>query len=267
MADATARHDWSHDEASALFDLPFNELLHGATKSAGRTTPQRGAGSRADLYQDRRLPRGLRLLSASGVLRHRRGAQKLIEIDDVLERARAANAADASRFCMGAAWRGPKDRDIPKAAALVGAVAETWRRDKLAALIARFRHGADELDLPLTTSSSAIQSLMLRTAAAATTAMQAPDAQGLLATVIRPPAVRVGQVRLRITVSAAHEEAHVDWLLDAWKACACPATRAEHGRPRIMGSLPTRFPACRSSTSPRINSSAWTICPRCASGC
>ncbi len=47
-----------------------------------------------------------------------------MEVDDVLERARAAKAAGASRFCMGAAWRGPKDRDIPKVAAIVRAVKE-----------------------------------------------------------------------------------------------------------------------------------------------
>src|SRR5699024_8647927 len=45
--------------------------------------------------------------------------QKLMEPEDVLARARAAKAAGASRFCMGAAWRGPKDRDIPKVAAMV----------------------------------------------------------------------------------------------------------------------------------------------------
>ncbi|MEO5829260.1 MAG: biotin synthase BioB, partial [Rhodanobacter sp.] len=49
-------------------------------------------------------------------------AQKLLEIDEVLQRARAAKDAGASRFCMGAAWRGPKDRDIPKVAAIVRAV-------------------------------------------------------------------------------------------------------------------------------------------------
>jgi len=46
-------------------------------------------------------------------------AQKLMDIDAVLERARAAKAAGASRFCMGAAWRGPKDRDIPKVAEMI----------------------------------------------------------------------------------------------------------------------------------------------------
>jgi biotin synthase len=46
-------------------------------------------------------------------------AQKLMDVDAVLERASAARAAGASRFCMGAAWRGPKDRDIPKVAEMI----------------------------------------------------------------------------------------------------------------------------------------------------
>jgi biotin synthase len=46
-------------------------------------------------------------------------AQKLMDVDTVLECARAAKAAGASRFCMGAAWRGPKDRDIPKVAEMI----------------------------------------------------------------------------------------------------------------------------------------------------
>ena len=46
-------------------------------------------------------------------------AQKLMETDEVLARARQAKAAGASRFCMGAAWRSPKDRDIPKVAEMI----------------------------------------------------------------------------------------------------------------------------------------------------
>jgi biotin synthase len=49
-------------------------------------------------------------------------AQKLMSVEAVLERAKAARDAGASRFCMGAAWRGPKDRDIAKVAQIVGAV-------------------------------------------------------------------------------------------------------------------------------------------------
>ncbi|MGP1629657.1 MAG: biotin synthase BioB [Giesbergeria sp.] len=49
-------------------------------------------------------------------------AQKLLEVDEVLVAAQAAKDAGATRFCMGAAWRAPKDRDIEKVAALIGAV-------------------------------------------------------------------------------------------------------------------------------------------------
>jgi 8-amino-7-oxononanoate synthase len=92
---------------------------------------------------------------------------------------------------------------------------EGWRRDKLAALVARFRAGACELGLPLLPSSSAIQPLLLGDAQAALDAAQALERRGLLVGAIRPPTVPRGQARLRITLSAAHEEADVDRLLDA----------------------------------------------------
>ncbi|SHL84311.1 8-amino-7-oxononanoate synthase [Rhodanobacter sp. OK091] len=92
---------------------------------------------------------------------------------------------------------------------------EDWRREKLAALIARFRHGAAELGLPLAASFSAIQPLLLGSADAALAAAQALERLGLLVSAIRPPTVPSGQARLRITLSATHEEAHVDRLLDA----------------------------------------------------
>ena len=98
------------------------------------------------------------------------------------------------------------------------AQAESWRREKLAALIARFRRGAAELGLPLAPSPSAIQPLLLGSAAAALEAASALERHGLLVTAIRPPTVPAGQARLRITLSAAHEEAHVDRLLAALEA-------------------------------------------------
>jgi biotin synthase len=49
-------------------------------------------------------------------------AEKLLELDAVLDKARAAKAAGATRFCMGAAWRSPKDRDVEKVAAMVAGV-------------------------------------------------------------------------------------------------------------------------------------------------
>ncbi|QRP64150.1 8-amino-7-oxononanoate synthase [Rhodanobacter sp. FDAARGOS 1247] len=109
---------------------------------------------------------------------------------------------------------------------------EAWRREKLLLLIARFRHGAAELGMPLAASPSAIQPLLLGGADAALAAAQTLERQGLLVTAIRPPTVPAGQARLRITLSAAHEEAHVDRLLAALETLRLPAApRAAGGDP------------------------------------
>jgi 8-amino-7-oxononanoate synthase len=92
---------------------------------------------------------------------------------------------------------------------------ETWRREKLQHLIQRFRRGASELGLPLMPSRTAIQPLMLGDSQRALEASRALEALGLLVVAIRPPTVPQGQARLRITLSAAHEESHVDQLLQA----------------------------------------------------
>ncbi|OOG46306.1 8-amino-7-oxononanoate synthase [Rhodanobacter sp. C06] len=98
-----------------------------------------------------------------------------------------------------------------------------WRREKLQSLIARFRAGAAQLGLPLMNSPSAIQPLLLGDAQAALDAAQALEQRGLLVTAIRPPTVPSGQARLRITLSAAHEEEYVDQLLDALAGLPKPA--------------------------------------------
>ena len=100
-------------------------------------------------------------------------------------------------------------------AAVQLAQVDSWRRDKLAALINRFRTGAAQLGLTLSSSVSAIQPLVLGDAQTAMNAALGLEQHGLLVTAIRPPTVPVGSARLRITLSAAHEEEHVDRLLDA----------------------------------------------------
>ncbi|MGH8501668.1 MAG: 8-amino-7-oxononanoate synthase [Gammaproteobacteria bacterium] len=92
---------------------------------------------------------------------------------------------------------------------------ETWRRDKLRSLIERFRDGAQTLSLPLTQSHTPIQPLIIGDAARATAISDALFARGLLITAIRPPTVPTGSARLRITLSAAHTQAHIDTLLEA----------------------------------------------------
>ena len=123
MTNAAIRHDWSRDEVRALFDLPFNELLHRA-HGVHRAHHDPNAVQVSTLLSIKTGGCPEDCAYCPQAARYDTGvtAQKLLEIDEVLERARAAKAAGASRFCMGAAWRGPKDRDIPKVAAIVRAV-------------------------------------------------------------------------------------------------------------------------------------------------
>ena len=123
MAHASTRHDWSRNEVRALFDLPFNELLHQAHE-VHRTHHDPNAVQVSTLLSIKTggCPEDCAYCPQAARYDTGVAAQKLMEIDEVLERARAAKAAGASRFCMGAAWRGPKDRDIPKVAAIVSAV-------------------------------------------------------------------------------------------------------------------------------------------------
>ena len=123
MSPAALRHDWTRAEVAALLDLPFADLLarahavHRAHHDANAVQVStllsvKTGGCPEDCAY---CPQAARY--ATGV-----DAEKLMSLDAVLAKAKQAKAAGASRFCMGAAWRSPKDRDIPKIAAMVGAV-------------------------------------------------------------------------------------------------------------------------------------------------
>ncbi len=114
------RHDWSRDEVLALLTLPFTELLH------------RAASVHRQYFDPCEVQVSTLLSVKTGgcpedcgycpqAARYHTGveATKLMATDEVVEKARQAKAAGASRFCMGAAWRSPKDRDIPKVAAMI----------------------------------------------------------------------------------------------------------------------------------------------------
>ena len=92
---------------------------------------------------------------------------------------------------------------------------EGWRREHLTRLIQRFRSGAEQLGLPLMDSPTPIQPLLVGDSQRASTLSQGLLERGILVSAIRPPTVPQGTARLRITLSAAHEEAQVDRLLDA----------------------------------------------------
>ena len=101
---------------------------------------------------------------------------------------------------------------------------EDWRRKRLAALVARFRTGAEALGLRLTASTTPIQPVMAGEAPAALAAAEVLHRAGLWVTPIRPPTVPAGSARLRITFSAVHEDEDVDRLLEA--LAGIPALRA-----------------------------------------
>ena len=92
---------------------------------------------------------------------------------------------------------------------------ETWRREHLHALIARFRSGAEQLGLPIMASTSPIQPLLVGDAGRALALSEQLAERGIWISAIRPPTVPAGTARLRITLSAAHSEAQVDRLLAA----------------------------------------------------
>jgi len=90
---------------------------------------------------------------------------------------------------------------------------ERWRRDKLESLMWRFREGAEAIGLSLMPSRTPIQPILLGEPEKAVTWSRRLEEHGFLVTAIRPPTVPAGQARLRVTLSAAHEEAQVDSLL------------------------------------------------------
>jgi 8-amino-7-oxononanoate synthase len=97
-------------------------------------------------------------------------------------------------------------------------IKDEWRREKLAALIARFRTGAKELGLALMDSATPIQPLVVGDAQRAVAISVALLKHDILIGAIRPPTVPEGSARLRITFSAAHSEAQVDRLLSVLEA-------------------------------------------------
>jgi biotin synthase len=122
-AASTIRHDWTREEVRALFALPFPELMFRA-QSTHRAffDPREVQISTLLSIKTGGCPEDCGYCSQSA---HHEGgvdASKLMEIDAVLREARAARDAGASRFCMGAAWRSPKDRDLDKVCAMVEGV-------------------------------------------------------------------------------------------------------------------------------------------------
>lgn len=108
------RHDWTRDEALALFALPFNELLFRAqTVHRQHFDPNTVQVSTLLSIKTGACPEDCKYCPQSARYDTDLEREKLLELAAVVERARAARAQGATRFCMGAAWRSPHDRDLP----------------------------------------------------------------------------------------------------------------------------------------------------------
>lgn len=120
---ATNPERWTLDEAMALFELPFNDLLYRA-HSVHRENFDANAVQISTLVSIKTggCPEDCAYCAQSARYETDLTAEKLMAGDEVRKAATRAKAAGASRFCMGAAWRELKDRDLAAIAAMIADV-------------------------------------------------------------------------------------------------------------------------------------------------
>ena len=119
----TPRQDWTRDEIAALFALPFPELIFRA-QAIHRANFDARAVQISTLLSIKTggCPEDCGYCSQSAFHETGLKASKLMEIDAVVADARAARDAGATRYCMGAAWRSPKDKDLDQVCEMVAGV-------------------------------------------------------------------------------------------------------------------------------------------------
>jgi biotin synthase len=119
------RHNWSRDEVEGLFARSFNDLLFQAQTVHRRYfDPNQVQVSTLLSIKTGACPEDCAYCPQSTRYETGLEVEKLMEVEKVLEQARAARDSGATRFCMGAAWRSPKDRDMPHVVAMVRGVRE-----------------------------------------------------------------------------------------------------------------------------------------------
>jgi biotin synthase len=119
----TVRTDWTRPEIATLFDLPFDELLFKA-QTVHRAHHAAGQIQLCTLLSIKTggCPEDCGYCSQSVKADSGVEATKLMDVQAVLQRAAEAADAGSHRFCMGAAWRNPKDRDMPAIVQIVQGV-------------------------------------------------------------------------------------------------------------------------------------------------
>jgi biotin synthase len=120
---AQPRHDWTLAEVEALFELPFVELVFRAAEvHRAWFDPTEVQLSQLLSVKTGGCPENCGYCAQSQHFKTGVAASKLMEADTVIAAAAEAKAGGAQRFCMGAAWRDLKDRDLPKVCAMVAGV-------------------------------------------------------------------------------------------------------------------------------------------------
>ena len=123
MSESLTRHDWSLDEIRGLFALPFNDLVF------------RAQGVHREHFDPNQVQVSTLLSIKTGACSEDCGycsqsakydtgleREKLLPLDEVVTAAQAAKDKGANRFCMGAAWRNPTDRNLDKVIEMIQAV-------------------------------------------------------------------------------------------------------------------------------------------------
>jgi len=120
---ASLRHDWRREEVRALFELPFPELMFRAAQTHREYfDPAEVQISTLLSIKTGGCPEDCAYCPQAAQYDTGVKAEKLMAVEAVLAEARAAKANGASRFCMGAAWREPKERDLEQVCAMVEGV-------------------------------------------------------------------------------------------------------------------------------------------------
>ena len=114
------RHDWTRTEALALFALPFSDLLFRAQQvHREHFDPNAVQVSTLLSIKTGACPEDCKYCPQSAHYDAGVERERLLELEAVIEQARRAREQGATRFCMGAAWRSPHDRDLPQVLAMV----------------------------------------------------------------------------------------------------------------------------------------------------
>jgi biotin synthase len=123
MTAAEIRHDWSLDEIRALFALPFNDLLYRAqTVHRAHFDPNQVQVSTLLSIKTGACAEDCSYCSQSAKYDTGLEREKLLPLDEVIEAAQAARAKGSTRFCMGAAWRNPTDKNLDRVVEMIEAV-------------------------------------------------------------------------------------------------------------------------------------------------